>query len=172
MESRAKVLGHAIHPILVMFPAGLLLTAVVFDLLRLVTGKKQWGDVAYWNMVGGVGSGYVAAVPGLVDWLFLPKGSRAKRVGLAHAITNNVGLALFIASVVLRRRNPDEPSTAAVATALAGASAIGLGGYLGGELVERLGVGITTGANINAPPTLTHPDWKEEGRPMFDEGRK
>jgi len=31
-----------------------------------------------------------------------------------------------------------------------------LGGWLGGELVERLGVGVTPNANLNAPSSLTH----------------
>jgi uncharacterized membrane protein len=31
MESRAKLAGHAIHPMLIVFPLGLLTTAVVFD---------------------------------------------------------------------------------------------------------------------------------------------
>jgi uncharacterized membrane protein len=46
MESRAKVLGHGAHPVLVAFPIGLLLSSIGFDLLRLITGKKIWGQVA------------------------------------------------------------------------------------------------------------------------------
>ena len=161
MESRAKMMGHAIHPLLVMFPAGMLLIALVFDGLRLLTGDKKWSQVAYWNMVVGVGSGYAASVPGLVDWWYVPDGSRAKRVGLIHAIANHVGLVLFIGSLVQRRSDEAEPSALALALALVGAGALGLGGYLGGELVERLGVGITPGANINAPPSLTQPNWRE-----------
>lgn len=154
-------MGHAIHPLLVMFPAGLLLISLLFDGLRLLTGQKKWSQVAYWNMVAGVGSGYLAAIPGLIDWWFLPKGSRAKRIGTVHAISNNVGLGLFIVSLVQRGSDDEAPSNAALMTALAGASALGLGGYLGGELVERLGVGVTPGANVNAPSSLTHPDWKD-----------
>ena len=160
MESRAKMMGHAIHPLLVMFPAGLLLIALVFDGLRLLTGQKKWSEVAYWNMVAGVSSGYVASVPGFVDWWHLPEGSRAKRVGLIHAIANQLGLLLFIWSLVQRRSDAAQPSNAALGAAVAGASAIGLGGYLGGELVERLGVGVTPGANVDAPPSLTQPHWK------------
>jgi uncharacterized membrane protein len=33
MESKAKVMGHPIHPILVPFPLGLLTTSVVFDVV-------------------------------------------------------------------------------------------------------------------------------------------
>jgi uncharacterized membrane protein len=34
MESKAKLLGHAIHPMLIVFPLGLLVTSVVFDVIH------------------------------------------------------------------------------------------------------------------------------------------
>ena len=42
-----------------------------------------------------------------------------------------------------------------------------LGGWLGGELVERLGVGVTPNANLNAPNSLTH-SAKETKKRMTD----
>jgi len=33
MESKAKIFDHAIHPILIVFPLGLLATAVIFDVI-------------------------------------------------------------------------------------------------------------------------------------------
>jgi hypothetical protein len=48
------------------------------------------------------------------------------------------------------------PSTLALALSFIGVVAALLGGWLGGELVERLGVGVTPGANLNAPNSLTH----------------
>jgi len=38
MESKAKIMGHPIHPILIPFPLGLLSTSVVFDVVYLLTG--------------------------------------------------------------------------------------------------------------------------------------
>ncbi|MEU5725103.1 DUF2231 domain-containing protein [Micromonospora sp. NPDC047738] len=40
MESRLKVLGHPVHPMLVMFPVALLVTALIFDVLALPTGAR------------------------------------------------------------------------------------------------------------------------------------
>jgi hypothetical protein len=37
-----------------------------------------------------------------------------------------------------------------------GAGMAGLGGWLGGELVERLGVGVHEGANLDAPSSLSN----------------
>ena len=39
MESKAKFLGHPIHPMLIPFPLGLLGMAVIFDLLAVVAGQ-------------------------------------------------------------------------------------------------------------------------------------
>ena len=33
MEARAKLLGHPIHQMLIVFPLGLLATAVIFDVI-------------------------------------------------------------------------------------------------------------------------------------------
>ena len=41
MESRAKLLGHPIHQMLIVFPLGLLATAVLFDVLRQHSSQVQ-----------------------------------------------------------------------------------------------------------------------------------
>ena len=154
MESRAKLFGHAIHPILIVFPLGLLATAFIFDVVSMVSGASVFSTVAYWLNVSGLIGGVVAAPFGLYDWYFIPSGTRAKSIGLMHALTMVVALLLFLISWWLRSPVAAEPiptlfSFFGVATAL-------LGGWLGGELVERLGVGVDEGANVNAPSSLSH----------------
>jgi uncharacterized membrane protein len=61
MESRAKLLGHAIHPMLIVFPLGLLVTAVIFDVVRIVTGDATFAAVAFWCIAAGVLGGLLAA---------------------------------------------------------------------------------------------------------------
>jgi uncharacterized membrane protein len=161
MESRAKILGHAIHPIVVAFPIGLLLASLLFDALRLLTGEKKWSTVAFWNMLAGCISGWLVMIPGAIDWWFLPRGSRAKKVATVHAVVNDVAIDLFMASWVRRRRNAEEPDRPALLLSLLGAAVLGVGGWLGGELVERLGVGVSPGANLDAPSSLTHPELPE-----------
>jgi uncharacterized membrane protein len=82
VESKAKILGHPIHPILIPFPLGLLSTSVVFDVVHLLTGNGKWSEVSFWMIAAGVIGGLVAAVFGLIDWLAIPSGTRAKAVGL------------------------------------------------------------------------------------------
>jgi uncharacterized membrane protein len=156
MESKAKLLGHAIHPMLIVFPLGLLVTSVVFDVIYLVTNDSIFATVAYWTIAAGVIGGVLAAIFGLIDWLGIPAGTRAKAIGLWHGLGNIAVVALFAVSWYLRRDDPAHvPSTEAFIVSLV---AVGLGtvtAWLGGELVERLGVGIDHGAHLDAPSSLS-----------------
>ena len=156
MESRFKVLGHAAHPILIVFPLGLLATSVIFDILCAATGNAQFPVASYWMIAAGIIGGLVAAVPGLVDWLAIPKDTRAKRIGLYHAVGNDIVLVLFAVSWWLRRGAPNhEPSTTAFALSVVGVL-LALGtGWLGGELIERLGMSVHDGAHLDAPSSLS-----------------
>jgi uncharacterized membrane protein len=158
MESRAKLFGHAVHPILVMFPLGLLLISVLFDALRLITGDKKWGTVAFWNIVAGCIGGWIAMIPGAIDWWFIPPNTRAKRIATLHAIAADGAINLFFFSWLARRHNPDDPDQRALLCSALGAAVLGLVGWLGGELIERLGVAVSPGANLNAPSSLTQPE--------------
>lgn len=156
MESKAKLFGHAIHPILIVYPLGLLSAAVIFDVIYLLTLNPTWTTVSFWMIAAGIVGGLLAAVFGLIDYLNIPSGTRASRIGLLHGLVNVGVMILFIASWLLRRNSPEVPSMLAFAFSFAGVAAAMLGGWLGGELVERLGVGVTPGANLNAPNSLTH----------------
>jgi uncharacterized membrane protein len=155
MESKVKFAGHPVHPMLIVFPLGLLATAVIFDLVSLVSGNSQWTLVAYYMVGAGVIGGLAAAVFGWLDWFAIPSGTRAKRVGLLHGVGNVIVLALFILSWVLRRDNPEVPPTGAIAAGLVGFALAAFTGWLGGELVDRLGVGVDEGAHLDSPSSLS-----------------
>ena len=157
MESRVKLAGHPAHPMLIVYPLGLLSTAVVFDVIHLVTGTGPWTEVAYYLIGAGLVGGVGAAVPGWVDWVAIPGQTRAKRVGLVHGIGNVIVLALFAGSWLLRRPDPSLPSTGAIALGVVGAVLISATAWLGGELVERLGVGVDDDANLDAPSSISEP---------------
>jgi hypothetical protein len=56
-------------------------TAVVFDVVHLLTGDGTMAFVAFWMTVAGI----LGTAPfGWIDWFAIPAGTRAKAVGLAH----------------------------------------------------------------------------------------
>jgi uncharacterized membrane protein len=121
------------------------------------TGTPQWAVIAFWMMVAGVVGGGAAAVPGIIDWLGIPRGTRAFAIGRLHGIGNGVVLMLFGLSLYLRKDAPAAPSMLAMVASLAGASLAVVTGWLGGELIERLGIGVHEGAHMNAPSSLVGP---------------
>ena len=76
MESRVKFAGHSLHQMLIVFPLGLLATAVGFDLIFLVTDRVIWTQAAYYMIAAGVIMGLAAAAPGWLDWAAIPGGTR------------------------------------------------------------------------------------------------
>jgi uncharacterized membrane protein len=155
MESRIKLAGHPVHPMLIVLPLGLLSIGVVFDIVYLATNDATFAEVAFWDIGAGIIGGLLAAVFGLVDWLAIPSGTRAKRLGMWHGGGNVVIVLLFAISWLLRLGNhaygpdilPFVLGLVAVASALVTA-------WLGGELVYRLRVAVDDDAGLNASNSL------------------
>lgn len=166
MQGPARILGHAAHPILIVFPLGLLSTAVIFDVIYLFTDKASFALAAGYAMAAGIIGGLVAAIFGLIDWRSIRPGTRAARVGTLHGAGNAVVLILFAISWLLRVGGDEwRPSVLALILSFAGFALAGVTGWLGGELVERLGVGVDDEANLDAPSSLSAtPMGRIEGR--------
>jgi uncharacterized membrane protein len=155
MESRAKFLGHPIHTMLIVFPLGLLATAVIFDIIGLATSNASWFGISFWMIAAGVIGGLLSAIFGIVDWLAIPRGTRAWDIGLRHGVGNVIVTLLFIVSWYLRRPAPENPSEVALTLSFIAAALALVTGWLGGELVDRLGVGVDPGAHLNSPSSLS-----------------
>ncbi len=155
MESRAKLFGHPIHPMLIPLPLGLFIMAVIFDIIHVITGAPIT-IVSFWNIVAGIIGGLLAAIFGFYDWLHIPQGTRAKRIGVFHGGGNLVLVILFAIAAYLRYGQPGYiPTIAAFVIEIVGLLLGSVTGWLGGELVDRLGVGVDQGANLDAPNSLS-----------------
>jgi len=141
---------------LIMVPLGLFIGAVVFDGIYLMRGSSTLATVGYWNIAGGVAGGLLAAVFGLIDWLAIPAGTRAKRIGLLHALSNVLAILGFALAFWMRYANRELAATPGIFGLEVVALVLGaVGGWLGGELVDRLGVGVDSNANLNAPNSMS-----------------
>jgi len=76
-----------------------------------------------------------------------------------HGATNVVMVTLFVVSWLLRANAPGDPGFVAIVLSFVVVGLTSLGGFLGGELVVRLGVGVVEGAHLNATSSLS-------GRPV------
>lgn len=166
MESRARLFGHPIHQMLVVFPLGLLGASVVFDLIALLTDSASLVPVAFWLIAAGLVGVAVAAPFGLVDWLAIPAGTRAARIGAMHGLGNVVVGLLFAGSWLLRWMNEQAITPLALTLSLLGVALSGLTAWLGGELVSRLGVGVSEGAHLDAPSSLDRRPASDVAQPL------
>ena len=163
MRGRTDLFGRAIHPMLVVFPLALLATSVAFDVLHRVRRggwvlddpyNGWWAVLAYWLIATGVLGGLAATPFGVLDWLALPAGSRAKALGRWHGLGNTVVLSLFAGGWLLRRDAPHNPGVLELVMSLAGLGLVMVTAWLGTEVVGQLG-GPGAGA---AEPALDAPN--------------
>jgi uncharacterized membrane protein len=142
---------------LIVFPLGLLGTSVIFDIVYLFTQNPTYSLVSFWMIFAGLIGGLIASPFGTIDWLAIPQGPRAKRVGLVHGGGNLIVMLLFGLSL-WGRWNVTEHRPDTVALILSGAGfLLSLAtAWLGGELVDRLAVGVEEGAHLNSPSSLSN----------------
>jgi uncharacterized membrane protein len=151
-----KWLEVPLHPVLTDVPVGSWTAALVFDGLDAATDSRAMRNAADASLVMGTLGAFGAAVTGLSDWRDLSGGSR--RMGVAHALLNTIGLVLSVVSLVLRatgRRN------AGRIIFLAGYSVSGMAAHLGGELSYNYGLRVNRNAFV--------PDGPEDFVPVLDE---
>lgn len=164
MHAKAKLLGHPIHPMLIVFPLGLLATSLVFDIVYEAGGGDRWAVTSFFMISAGIIGGLCAAVFGLVDWLGIPKGTRAKRIGAYHGIGNVVVVGLFILSWALRYDQHAYTNAAPFVLSIVAVALALVTGWLGGELVDRLGVGVDEDAHVDAPSSLSRQPARDKWR--------
>lgn len=129
---RGDWLGHAVHPLLTDVVTGAWASASLLDLFggpdSAVSAKRL------------IGTGLLTAGPtawtGWAEWS--TAGSRDKRVGLIHAVTNGLAISVYAASWIARRRGRHRTG---VRLALTGAAVLGIGSYLVGHLTAARKMG-------------------------------
>ncbi|QHC68625.1 Rieske 2Fe-2S domain-containing protein [Rathayibacter sp. VKM Ac-2759] len=129
--------GHPVHPLLVLIPAGAWLSAAVLDLLP---GNER----ASRALIGvGVVSVLPTAAAGYTDWSELHE--QQMRVGLVHAGANVIATALYAASFVQRGRGH---RVSGKVLSMVGLAVVSGGGYLGGHLSYRQAAGVNHAEDV------------------------
>lgn len=150
MQSRLRVRGHPIQPLLVTFPFGLFACAVLFDLARLVGGPALLGEVGYWTVVAALTAAVLTAVAGLVDLWDVPQG-RVRRTALTFNLINIGVAASFVVVCLVRAGHPERSATGALAVVEVVALAVGAAGIrLGAVLIRQFDEGRTEDTTFEA----------------------
>ena len=141
MGSRASVMKHPIHPMLVPFPIALWIFSLISDVVYgLGWGGILWNEMAFYTMAGGIVGALAAAVPGLIDYLSMSD-QQTSKIAKAHMIVNLTIVGVFIAGLWLRTMLRPGAGLPVVLSVI-GVALLGFSGWLGGELVYVHGVGV------------------------------
>ena len=159
MASSASIGGHPIHPMIIPFPIALWVFSLVADVIYLWRGNPVWRNwIAFYTLLAGIIGAVAAAVPGLIDWLSLTDKAVVK-IANWHARLNVIALLIFLASFYLRTTSGSTwvsgNYTIPVALSVLGVVLITISGWLGGEMVFKHGVAVSSGATSEKATTET-----------------
>lgn len=140
MSSPASIGKHPVHPMLVAFPIGLWVFALVCDIVRLFGGAQVWSTVALYAIGGGIVGALLAAIPGFIDYLSIDE-AEMKRIATTHLLLGLGSVVIFGLNLWLRFRL-EEGSKIPFLLSLLGVIVIGFGGWLGGEMVYVKGMAV------------------------------
>jgi len=135
-------LGHPLHAVLTDVPVGAWTAALIFDGLEMMSDHDEFATASDTAVTIGIAGALGAAATGVTDWQ--DADAPARRLGMIHGILNLSGTALFIASLISRRRKSRK------AGKILGALGYGVmtaAARLGGQMVyeHRVGVDRTAG---------------------------
>lgn len=126
LESRARILGHPIHPMIVVFPLGLLPVALLFDAAYIYFRDPFWWRAAFSLLGLGVLGIVGAAIPGLIDFFTAIPASRreAVKTGRRHMASGFALLVLFAVVLAIHWRPGAVGAWPWIALAISGAGNI------------------------------------------------
>lgn len=137
MQSRLKVHGHPIQPMLVTFPFGLFVCATLFDLFHLAGGLAFLGEVGYWTAVAALVAAALAGMAGMVDLWDVSAGP-TRRTAISFNLANLVMAAMFVVTCLVRADAPQRGASGPLVTTELIALGVGaFGVWLGTHLVRR-----------------------------------
>jgi uncharacterized membrane protein len=125
---------------LVAFPIGLWMFALICDIGALAGGAPGWAVVALYSTIGGIAGAILAAIPGVVDYFSIDE-KEMKRIATWHLGVNLAAVMVFAVSTWVRLRL-EVSGVLPLMLSLCGVAVIGWGGWLGGEMVYVKGMAV------------------------------
>lgn len=142
----AKPVRSVLHPALVHLPIALLPVSVLLDVAGFVFSRPELQLVrsAFLCLLAGIGTGLLAAIVGVLDYVDMRDDHPAKKTATLHMILNVIALGLFAVSAGLRYGvlNADRTPPVPFVVSLVAFGLLGFSGYLGGKLVYDDGLAV------------------------------
>ncbi|HWC51900.1 MAG TPA: DUF2231 domain-containing protein [Nitrospira sp.] len=136
---QVTLMGHPLHPQLIVLPAGLLPFSLVLDAMHGATRDQSYADAAYYTMVGGFLGGIAAGAAGAADYGTVPRDSKARQIGRLHGVMN-VGLLAMTGLNLLMRRKRRSAGALPMLLSLVTTAGLTVSAWYGGHLVYHHGL--------------------------------
>lgn len=103
-QSRARIAGHPLHPMLVPFPIACFVGTLVTDIVYARTADMQWANFSAWLLTAGLVMAVFAIIAGLIDFLSEPR-IRKVHAAWIHAGGNALAIILSIVNAFVHTRD-------------------------------------------------------------------
>ncbi|GAO40772.1 hypothetical protein SCH01S_51_01050 [Sphingomonas changbaiensis NBRC 104936] len=146
-RSTARIAGHPIHPMTVMFPVVLFLLVWVCDLMFWHRHDLVWATLGMLALALGIVLAAFAAIFGLIDY-FGDARIRALPAAHHHLVVNLLVVGIQVANFIWRMNGGPAyvvPTGLVLSTVVV--LLLGYSGWQGATLVYRHGVGVDSGAD-------------------------
>lgn len=145
-----RLFGHPVHPMLVVFPLGLLTLVPLWDALVCLDVLPEAAQLAYWTQLAGLIGGALAVVTGVGDLMRHADEPQVLTTGLRHGFLAGTALSFYVVAFAMRS-SALAPSLAVCALDVFGTGCLAAAGWLGGHLVFKQRVGVEAHPVQNAP---------------------
>lgn len=141
-KSRLTIAGHPVHPMLIPFPIGFLVLLAISDVVFVASRNPFWAELSLYLLMGGLATGALAAVIGLVDFISLAPVRRGA-TGWVHFLVNLGVIAVSFANLMVRFFEPiGNVIPVGVVLSVVAAGLLLVSGTAGNHLVYRRRIGI------------------------------
>jgi uncharacterized membrane protein len=147
MRRGLRLFGHPVHAMISDLPVALLGSSLLWDALGLLRGGPIWWAVSFWDIALGLATMVLAMIAGVADFAALARGHPALDTATRHMLVMLSAGSCFVVSLAFR--GGPAPPSGRDAIVIVGLEGVGLllllaGGWYGGELVFRYGIGQST----------------------------
>jgi len=153
MKSKAAIQGHPLHPALVPVPIGAWALVLVGDLVYANTMNGFWYQFSYYAMLIGLVGALSAAVLGFIDYFGVKMSEAGHRSAKLHMTMNLIISALYAVNLWLRadfKAISGNAWTLVFALEVVCFLALGVSGWIGGELTFKHKVGVQEQSDAEA----------------------
>jgi uncharacterized membrane protein len=151
MQSKVRLFGHAVHPMLVDFPIVCFCLLLLLDVAQSLF-KLELGNVPIFLVGVGGGATVLAIVTGTIDLAFIPNRTKAHKTAFVHFL---LGIVVWLWFGAASYGHTTASPTVRVAIDAAGVLLIVVQSWLGGELVMRHHIGVKSDAEGADPVALS-----------------